>query len=179
MVSSAIQADLALICRCPRIVFAEEMYRDSISLFYIWASNSLLVTEGKAWKLLGKTLSITRFRSPESSCAVKRILNETGLEDAFQISSLYNVTFASYKQNGLQLAAYKLFGHRIKETLILKVYASVDQYEICNTWNILNQRKNCKSTLQAGVRWSVDCRKSHLSLLQSLESYFHKFSPLN
>lgn len=43
-----------------------------------------------------------------------------GLEDAFQISSLYNVTFASYKQNGLQLAAYKLFGHRIKETLILK-----------------------------------------------------------
>lgn len=43
-----------------------------------------------------------------------------GLEDAFQISSLYNATFASYKQNGLQLAAYKLFGHRIKETLILK-----------------------------------------------------------
>ena len=44
-----------------------------------------------------------------------------GLEDSFQISSLYNATFASYKQNGLQLlAAYKLFGHRIKETLILK-----------------------------------------------------------
>lgn len=45
---------------------------------------------------------------------------KTGLEDSFQISSLYKATFASYKQNGLQVAAYKLFGHRIKETLILK-----------------------------------------------------------
>lgn len=59
------------------------------------------------------------------------------------------------------------------------MYAFVYQYEICSTWNILNQRKNCKSALGAGARWFVGSEKSHSRLLWSLESYFHKFSPLS
>lgn len=38
----------------------------------------------------------------------------------FQIIRLYKATFASYKQSGLQVAAYKLFCHGIKGSLILK-----------------------------------------------------------
>lgn len=84
-----------------------------------------------------------------------------GLENSCQISSLYKATSVSYKQNGLQIAAYKWFCHRIKETLILKMYASVYQYEIGGIRNILNQKKNCKSALRAAVRWFVASKRSY------------------
>lgn len=180
MVSDAILVRLPLMCIHLWIVSVKKMYRGSISLLCS-SSHSFLVTERTVWKLLGKTFSITRRLFLQKSDArvpcEGNIKLSLCLESTFQINRLCKTTFASDRQNARQVAAYKLFCHRIKGTLIPKCM----QGEMHGVWNMLGQGRNRRSSCSGHpcdvVAW---CGAQGISLVSPSEPRsYHRCRPLN
>lgn len=182
MVSNAVRVRLALICIHLWIVSVKKMYRGSI-LLLCSSLHSFLVTERTVWKLLGKTFSITRrlfLQKSEARVPCEgNIKLSLCLESTFQINRLCKATFASHRQNARQVAAHKLFCHRIKGTLIPKCMLLWPGW---NAWCLKHARprEELQVQLQRAPVWcGLVWGPGHPFASPSEPRSYHKCRPLN